>query len=606
MEAATATAPVGAAENTGSSPGPTHRILEIKSDVMKSRNSICLERPTLLRKFQKSPEGRAAESEHPFVRRALTIAWMLSHRAPRIHPGELIIGNMTSKRVAGIYYPEGGTVNILEDVFRLERRANPIYLTFREKMRLLWIGLSTVRTSVAGRVFFRPGRFSHFMDFFRAKRYIISEEAGIGHQVVNYRRVVHEGLRASDEEAKRRLDAGAMPDGSPLSPDQAAFYKSVRVIIGGIRDMASNLADEAEKKAREPGLPEARREELLTSAEACRRVPYEPARTFLEGLQACWLVHVALLMEDYEQGMSFGRLDQILYPLFRRETDGGALSRERAMEMMASFHLKTCETMPVYSVRMDRYFSGNGVAQGLTLGGTDEEGGDVTNELSGLILDAFSWLHTREPALHARIHEDTPAWFMDKAVALVQSGCGKPSLFGDAAIVRALEGVGMTKAHARDYAIIGCVELASQGRTYNSSDAALFNLPHCLELALNEGRSFPGRLPSWKRVGAATPPPEEMTSFEEVVAAFRAQVFHSLGEVAKLISWIEEVYSVYRPTAINSILTDGCMEKGLDVTWGGGLYDFTSIQAVGLADAGDSLFAIKKLVFDEKRVSLAA
>ncbi|MCP4689299.1 MAG: hypothetical protein GY859_14695, partial [Desulfobacterales bacterium] len=247
-----------------------------------------------------------------------------------------------------------------------------------------------------------------------------------------------------------------------------------------------------------------------------------------------------------------------------------------------------------------------GVAQGLTLGGTDEEGGDVTNELSGLILDAFSWLHTREPALHARIHEDTPAWFMDKAVALVQSGCGKPSLFGDAAIVRALEGVGMTTAHARDYAIIGCVELASQGRTYNSSDAALFNLPHCLELALNKGRSFPGRLPSWKRVGAATPPPEEMTSFEEVVAAFRAQVFHSLDEVAKLISWIEEVYSVYRPTAINSILTDGCMEKGLDVTWGGGHYDFTSIQAVGLADAGDSLFAIKKLVFDEKRVSLAA
>ena len=160
--------------------------------------------------------------------------------------------------------------------------------------------------------------------------------------------------------------------------------------------------------------------------------------------------------------------------------------------------------MPLYSERVDQFFSGNGVAQAFTLGGTDEEGNDVTNELSGLILNAYAQVLTREPAVHVRIHPATPEWFFHKSVELLQMGTSRPSLFGDTAVVRALQEAGMTKAHARDYAVIGCVEMASQGRTYNSSDAALFNLPLCLELALNEGRRFHGkaRIEGRRRFGA--------------------------------------------------------------------------------------------------------
>jgi formate C-acetyltransferase len=583
---------------------PSERISGIKADIFATPYSICLERPLLMEEFWRSPDGRKAKTAHPLVRRALVLSYIFSHRKPRIYRGELIIGNIASKRVAANYYPEGGSVNILEDIFRLERKQAPLKLTTREKWHLLGIGLRNARSSVGGRALLRFGRFSHFLDFFRAKRYFITEAAGISHQVGGYWNVVHCGLRHADEMAAQCLKAGALTDGTSLTADQVAFYQSVRITIAGIRQMAANLADEAEQLATAPGTTAERRIELRELANACRQVPHEPARTFQEGLQSCWLVHLALNLEDFEQGLSVGRLDQILYPLYLRDIERGRLTPERAVEILASFGLKTCEAIPLYSERVDQFFSAGGGGGHITLGGTDAEGGDVTNELSGLILEAYAQIRTREPHLHVRVHKGTPSWFLEKAAQVVQLGCGNPSFFGDSAVVKALEEAGMTTAHARDYAVIGCVEMASQGRTYNSSDAALFNLPLCLELALNEGRRFMGRNFMGRRFGAATPPVSEMLTFEDVVNAFRAQVRDSVDEMAKVIGWLEEVYRVQRPTPVNSMITEGCLERGRDVTWGGALYNLTSIQAVGLADVGDSLYAIKKIVFDDHRITL--
>jgi formate C-acetyltransferase len=163
-----------------------------------------------------------------------------------------------------------------------------------------------------------------------------------------------------------------------------------------------------------------------------------------------------------------------------------------------------------------------------------------------------------------------------------------------------MRNAGYSEAHARDYAIIGCTELASQGRTYNSADAALHNLPLCLELALNEGRTLAG-----KRYGMATPPAQALNSMDDVVAAFRDQLRHSVDEMARVMGWLEEAGRAHRTTPVNSLITDGCLAKGRDVTWGGAEYDFTSVQAVGLADVGDSLYALNRLVFEERRLPLA-
>jgi len=585
---------------------PSDRIADIRKELLGTSYSICLERPRLLQEFSSSAEGRAARKDHPLVRRAKALAYLFSHRGPRIYPGEFIIGNMTSKRIAANYYIEGGSVNILEDVLHLEKKATVIEMPLAERVMLVGIGLRNIFRSIAARALLRPERFKHFLDFFTAKRYFITEEAGIGHQVADYRAVAYRGLKSAYEEAALRLDTSMLADGTAFDEDQRAFFRSVMITIDGIRRMASHLADEAERQAGRAGVTPERKTELHESAEACRHVPYEPARTFKEALQSIWLVHVAFNLEDFEQGMSFGRLDQILYPLYLADLAAGRLTPALATELLASFGLKTCETMPLYSERIDKFFSGNGVAQAITVGGTDADGNDLTNELSALILDSYAQILTREPALHVRIHPGSPPWLMEKAVEVLQLGTSRPSLFGDTAVVKALETAGISREHARDYAVIGCVEMASQGRTYNSSDAALFNLPLCLELALNEGRRFPkpGRGERRSRMGAQTGPVRLMRSFDDVVEAFRAQVLDGVDEMSMVIGWLEEVYRIHRPTPINSMLTEGCMEKGKDVTWGGGLYDFTSIQATGLADAGDSLYAIKRLVFDEKRMSL--
>ena len=594
----------GDASKSGSFTEPSDRISRITDQVMNSPVSICLERPRLFSAFWRSKQGREAKKEHAFVRRAKALAYVYEHRTPQLWDDELILGSVSTKRVGANYYHEGGSINILEDLFRLKKRQVPIHLSFKEKLRLVGIGLRTAFDSVGARALLRPGRISHFLDFFIAKRYFITEEAGIAHQVGGYWNVVHHGLKRVDEVARRCLETRVLPDQSPINPDQEAFYRSVRIAINGIRSMANNLADEAQRIADNPDTKPTRKSELMELAEACRHVPYEPARTFVEGLQACWIVHLAMLFEDFEQGMSFGRLDQILWPLYKKDIETARLTPERTVEILAGFGLKTCETMPLYSDRIDRYFSGQGVAQGITLGGVDDKGCDVTNELSGLFLDAYAQIRTREPAIHVRVHENTPEWFLQKSTEIIQLGCGKPSFFGDEAIIRSLQGVGMTKEHARDYAIIGCVEMASQGRTYNSSDAALFNLPLCLELGLNEGHRFLGlRLPG-KRFGARTPSPGRMNTIEDVIDAYRLQVRDAVKQMTTVIGWLEEVYREWRTTPINSIVTEGCLESGFDVTWGGAMYDLTSIQAAGLAGVGDSLYTIKKLIFEESRFSL--
>ncbi|MEW5785123.1 MAG: pyruvate formate lyase family protein [Bacillota bacterium] len=567
------------------------RIAAIRAAMLAEKYSVCLERPTLLDRYWRSGADRG---KHPYIQRAQALAYLYTYRRPRVYEGELIIGNISSKRIAANYYSEGGSIHILEDLFCLERRhVVPLHLERREKRLLLSLALRHFRRSVAARALCKPGWFGYFLDFFRAKRYFITEEAGISHLVPGHETIIRCGLKKAAETAREKLARGG------LDPDRESFYRGVSLVIDGIRQMASNLADEAERLAAAEADP-GRRGELLEAADICRRVPYEPARTFKEGLQAAWLIHVALNLEDFEQGISFGRLDQFLDSLYRADLRFGRVTPEKAKELLACLCLKCGETMPLYSRRINRFFGGNAVGQGITVGGVDREGRDASNELSRLVLEAYGAVMTREPSLHARIHAASPDWFLEGCAALIQAGSGRPALFGDEAVIAALEGAGFAPEHARDYAVIGCVEMGSQGRTYNSSDAALFNLPLCLELALNGGR----RLRGGRRLGAATVPAARMRSFDDLLHAFRAQVEHGVADIVKVITQLERHYRVIRPSPLNSILTAGCLERGRDVTWGGALYDYTSVQGVGLADAGESLYALKRLVFEEKTLTL--
>lgn len=576
------------------------RIERIRDAIHGANYSLCLERPELLLAFRRSPEGRRLRRTHPTVRRAAAIAYVMANRAPRIHDDELIAGSMTAKRVAANYYPEGASIHLLEDFFRFKKRAVPLDLTRRERAKLLRIAALTSRDSVGYHALFRRKRLRHLWELLHAERYVVTEGAGVAHQAGNYARVIREGLVASVELAADCLAVGTTPDGKPLDADMRAFYESVQLIAAGIRQMAENLAGEAERLADLDSTPIDRRQELQSMAASLHHVPWLPARNYHDALQSAWLMHVALCLEDYEQSLSFGRIDQALNDLYGQDLADGSISRERAVELTASFELKCCEIMPAYSTRADHYFGGNSVQYGITLGGVDARGKDVTNEPSGIFLDAYAMIDTREPAIQVRIHDGTPDWFLRKCVATLQATGARPAFYGDDAIIETMMDAGYSEADARDYAIVGCTEPVSQGRAYSSADAALFNMPLCLELALNEGHNFAG-----KRHGVKTPAVSQMTSMDDVVAAYREQLRYAVDSMAQVMGWIEQASRVHRTTPVNSLMTDGCMTNGADVTWGGAQYDFTGVQGVGLADVGDSLYALNRLVFDERRYTLA-
>ncbi len=563
---------------------PSARIERIHAAVQHAPASICLERPRLMQ------QARASRRDGAVLWRAKRLAYVLANREPHIYADELIVGNMSSKRVAANFYPEGASFNIIEDLLHLERRPVPLHLSAAEKLELVRLSAAGLRDNVGLRALLRPTRLRHLLELLSPQRYFVTEEAGVSHQIPDYALVVREGLQA----VARRAEQGLA---TSVDAQQRAFFQAVGIVIEGIRTMASRLADEAEQQAKTARA--ARATELRRIAAACRRVPYEGARSFAEGLQAIWLIHVAMNLEDYEQGLSFGRLDQILWPLYEADLAAGVLDEADATELIACFYLKTCETMPAYSDRVEDGFGGNTVGQAITVGGVDASGKDVTNALSGLFLDAFAQVRTREPNVQVRVHAGTPTPFIERAAALVQLGTGQPAFYGDEAIVPALEHVGMRREDARDYGVIGCVELCCPGKTYNSSDAALFNLALCVELALSGGRDLAGR-----RVGPATPEPTQLRSFADIQHAFEAQVAAAVDEMAMVIAWLERGNAEHRPTPLNSALTHGCLERGRDVTTGAAEYDFTSIQCVGLADAGDALLAVQQLVFDQQRMSL--
>ena len=329
-------------------------------------------------------------------------------------------------------------------------------------------------------------------------------------------------------------------------------------------------------------------------------MPAYPARTFREALQAIIFVHYATQIEQFESALSLGRIDQFLYPLYRADVDAGRLSPEGAIELLACFYLKLSQSIPLFDSVVTLAFSGLTNFANTVVGGMDSQGEDVTNELSYLMLEAMKRVRSPQPNFGVRLHRGSPRAFRDAVMQAAADGIGNLQLFNDEAIVPALTNRDIPLEDARNYGIIGCVEPAVPNKSFTSSDAALFNLPLCLELALNNGR---GRILP-EQLGPATGDPGGFTTIEDVIEAYRAQVEYLVAQMVEGLEGLARAHAERRPIPLASSLTDDCLERGLDLTAGGARYNFTGVQGVGTASVGDSLAAIDRLVFREKRITM--
>jgi len=571
----------------------TPRVAALHEEVRSARPALCSERAVLVTRFCR----RRANRKRPAVLvRAGALAHVLRNKRVTIHPGELLVGNYTAHRVGGGLLPELHGVAMLEDLHAFPRRAvNPLTVAPDDRRLLLREVLPFWATRMLPLHALPKWETPRFLrEQLSPTSYLINETGGVSHVVPDYAGLLRRGTAGLSEEAAARL--AETPPGS----DAAHFLEAVRVVCDGLEAFAAAYAREAGRLAGAEGDP-ARRAELEAIAAACARVPAGPARTFQEALQAILLAQIALNLESLDHSVCPGRLDQVLAPFYDADVEAGRLTREAAFELLGCFAVKLCEIVPVYSRRLTRLHGGLSNGQVVVVGGTDAEGRDATHGVSWLLLELMDRLRTRQPNYHARLHAGSPPAWRARCAAVLAGGAASPALYNDEVIVPLLVGRGVQEAHARDYAAVGCVEPVPVGRAFYSTDAALFNVPLCLELALNGGRRFGRR----RRTGAATPPPADCGSAEEVLALFRRQLEHGIRRLLHDLRAVERANARRHPTPLTSALLDGCLEAARDASAGGTRYNGSGVQGVGVVEVGDSLAALDAVVFRERRATLA-
>lgn len=540
---------------------------------------------------------RATENEPIITRRAKAFEHILKHIPIVIRPDELIVGSATMAPRGCQTFPEFSYEWLEAEFDTIEKRtADPFYISAETKARLkkansYWKGKTT--SELASAYMAPQARMAIEHNIFTPGNYFYN---GVGHVTVCYGRILKEGFEGiilQAQEAIKKLNFG--------DADYATrkhFLDAVIISCQAAIDYAGRYAMLALDMARREK-DEARKKELLTIAENCARVPAKGARTFHEACQSFWFVQMLLQMESSGHSISPGRFDQYMYPYFKADLDAGRITREYAQELMDCVWVKLNDLNKARDAASAEGFAGYSLFQNLIAGGQDENGLDATNDLSFMCIEASMHVALPQPSLSVRIWNGTPHDFMIKAAELTRTGIGLPAYYNDEVIIPALLSRGLTLQDARDYNIIGCVEPQKAGKTEGWHDAAFFNMCRPLELVFSNG------MDEGKQISIRTGEVEDMKSFEEFYDAYKAQMNYMLSLLVNADNAIDQAHAERCPLPFLSGMIEDCLGRGKSVQEGGAVYNFTGPQGFGVANMADSLYAIKKLVFDEKKLTLA-
>ena len=568
------------------------RIDRLKKAVMSSKPDICPERALIWTDYFRSRKNR---KKSPYISIAEALSEVLRRKSIMIHDDELIVGNFSSKRVGGSIFPELHGIPVLLDLFTFEKRkTNPLEINPKDKWSLLKIIPFWLFKFLAMKAYKSPLKtISLIMDQMKGHYYLINEAGGISHFTPDYESLIKygtEGYMKKVEEAQMKTEKYS---------GSWNFYEGIKIICEGLAGFGQRYSDLAGQLALTE-TDDTRKKELEEISLVCRNVPKYGAKNFHEALQSIFFTQIALNLESLDNAVSPGRMDQYLFPYYIKDMKRGILTREKAKELLSCFSIKMSEIIPVFSRHLTQFHGGMFNGQVVTVGGTDSAGCDATNELSYIFLEIMDELRMRQPNYHARINTGSPEEYLKKIYTILSNGGNSPALYCDETIIEIMIKNGYTVEDARNYSGVGCVEPVCQGKSFASTDAALFNLPVILELTLNGGR----RLGSIFRTGAKTPAISSMKSMTDLTNAFSIQLKHRLNRLIDDMKAIESANFRFHPTPLTSMLIDGCIEKGACSTGGGARYNFSGIQCVGPVDTGDALRAIEKAVYEENILTL--
>ena len=571
------------------------RVERLRQRIIDAPQEVCAARARFLTRSMSEHWD-----EHPLTRISMALWDILDNISVIIRPDELIVGCRTSKLKGAPLFPENKATWLEGDVDAFDQRVLQRALITEEEKRILheevlpfWEG-RTVENHLDDLL---PADVMEDMDKY-VFTMMLEITYGIGHFTMDHPRVLRQGLRGIIEDTRARLD---ILGDDEESREKALFYEAVIRSLEATRRFAERYADKADEMAQAEADPD-RALELRKIAEVCRRVPWETARSFQEAVQCVYFIHLVSQIESGGNSISLGRIDQVLYPYYKADLETGDVTPAQARELLAMLFIKTNE---IWNVLEEAFIPGGEGTEGkttqnVTVGGIGTDGEDATNDLSYIGLDAFADVSTAQPNFGVRLGSKAPAGLFLKAAEYCKDGV-LMHFFNDDAIVESLVSAGLTLEDARDYGVVGCLEPSAQGKTFGSTFAVQFNGIKCLEFALSNGIDNIFGYQS----GVETGDPAGFTSFDEVWNAYSEQIAYFVRQVTRGMEALDHAIADMVPSPFASSMIQGSLEKGMDVTRGGALYNSTGVQFMGFANTADGLFAVKKAVFEDGKVSMA-
>ncbi|MDD3340194.1 MAG: glycyl radical protein [Lachnospiraceae bacterium] len=570
----------------------TERISHLVENLYRKMPEIESARAILITESYKATEG-----EPMITRRAKAFAHILENIPIIIRDEELIVGSTTIAPRSCQTYPEFSFEWLEAEFDTVEHRsADPFYIAEKTKDELrevhkYWKGKTTSELATAYMAPEAIASIDH--NIFTPGNYFYN---GVGHVTVKYDQVMavgYEGIIAKAEAEKAKEDFG---DGDYVR--KSHFLDAVITSCKAAIHYANRYAVLAKQMAAQCS-DEKRKQELLVIASNCERVPARGATNFYEAIQSFWFVQQLLQIESSGHSISPGRFDQFMYPYYKKDMEQGAFTRNFIQELIDCFWVKLNDLNKCRDAASAEGFAGYSMFQNLIVGGQDVNGLDATNDLSFMCIQASHHVFLPQPSFSIRVWNGSPQELLIKAAALTRTGIGLPAYYNDEVIIPSLMSRGLSLEDARDYNIIGCVEPQKHGKTHGWHDAAFFNMCRPMELVFSNG------VDKGEQISIQTGRVEDMQTFEEFYDAYKKQMKYQISLMVNADNAIDVAHAERCPLPYLASMVDDCMEKGLTCEEGGAVYNFTGPQGFGIANMADALYAVKKLVFDEKKLTLS-
>ena len=552
----------------------TKRISDLKEKMLSSKRYASIEQARIITRVYQENEKLSLPKK-----RALSLKAALEELEISVEDEELIVGNRTKGIRYGVVFPESGCSWINQEFETLPTRPQDQFLVkeedikeFREKIYPYWKGKS-LEDAIKGTYGIEINEISKVVK-------INQKDHAQGHICPDSALWLKLGPQGLMEKAKKKL--------KNCKDEQKEFYECTILVLEGAVHFMQRYHDLIESE---------KIESLKEVGKICMKLSKRPPETFHEAVQSLWFLFVILHMESNASSFSPGRMDQYLYPYYQRDIEKEILTKQEALEILECLWLKFNQVVYLRNQNSAKYFAGFPIGFNIAIGGVDEKGNDTYNDLSFLFLEAQKHLGLPQPNLSVRLHEGTSDELLKEAVRVVAKGSGMPQFFNDKAVIPSIQELGIEEKDARDYAIVGCVELTTQGNNLGWSDSAMFNLNKALEVALTGGIC----LLTGEKIAPDYGNLETYETFEELEAAFKKQIDYFMDKMLLACEEVEKAHIDLLPSPFLSASIENCMENGMDVTAGGAKYNLSGIQMIQVANLADSLVAIKQLVYDEKK-----